>query len=81
VQNVLNTKNVINVYRRSGNAEDDGYLNNPELSSGAISLYGPHYVEMYKAFNLTDGQHYRRVVGNDLWASPRQIRFGMKMEL
>jgi len=40
VQNVLNTKNVINVYRRTGNASDDGFLNNPDLSSGTIAAYG-----------------------------------------
>ncbi len=81
VQNLLNTKNVINVYRRSGNAEDDGYLNNPELSGAVVAGNGPQYVEMYKAINLQNGQAYRRVTGNDLWGSPRQIRFGMKLVL
>lgn len=81
VQNLLNTKNVINVYRRSGNAEDDGYLNNPDLSAGPISSLGPRYVDLYRAINLANGQHYRQITGNDLWASPRQIRFGMKLDL
>ncbi|HEY4612171.1 MAG TPA: TonB-dependent receptor [Bacteroidota bacterium] len=81
VQNLLNTRNVLNVYRRSGNASDDGYLNNPELSGAVVAGNGPTYVEMYKAINLQNGQAYRRVTGNDLWGSPRQIRFGVKLEL
>lgn len=83
VQNLLNTQNVVNVYRRSGNAYDDGYLTNPELSGAALSNpdLGSRYKEMYEAINLQNGQHYRRVTGNDLWGSPRQIRFGVKLEL
>jgi outer membrane receptor protein involved in Fe transport len=81
VQNVFNTRNVINVYRRTGNAEDDGFLTNPDLSSQIVSNLGPQYVELFKAINLENGQHYRRVTGNDLWGSPRQIRFGMKLEI
>ncbi len=81
VQNLMNTQNVLNVYRRSGNAFDDGYLNNPELSGAVVAGNGPRYVEMYKAINLQNGQAYRRVTGNDLWGSPRQIRFGVKLVL
>lgn len=80
IQNLLNTKNVINVYRRSGNADDDGYLTNPTLSGSVIASNGPRYVELYRAINLGLGQHYRWVTGNDLWGSPRQIRFGIKLE-
>jgi hypothetical protein len=80
IQNLLNTKNVINVYRRSGNAEDDGYLSNPTLSSSVIASQGPRYVEMYRAINLALGQHYRTVTGNDLWSNPRQMRFGVRLE-
>lgn len=81
IQNLLNTKNVINVYKRTGNAEDDGFLTNPELSKEIVAGQGPRYVELYRAINLENGQHYRRVTGNDLWGSPRQIRFGMKLEM
>lgn len=81
VQNLLNTKNVINVYRRTGNADDDGFLSNPDLSTSIVQGLGSNYVEMYKAINLRNGQHYRRVTGTDLWGAPRQIRFGAKFEL
>lgn len=80
VQNLLDTKNVLNVYRRSGNADDDGYLNNPALSSSVIASNGQRYVDLYRAINLGLGQHYRTITGNDLWGNPRQIRFGLRLE-
>jgi len=83
VQNLLNTKNVINVYRRTGNAEDDGFLTNPTLSAAIIAApgRGENYVELYRAINLAHGTHYLIVMGNELFGPPRQIRFGMKLEL
>jgi hypothetical protein len=80
VQNVLNTKNVINVYKRTGNADDDGFLTNPALSQNIIQNYGQGYVDLYRAINLLDGQAYKQVTGLDLWGTPRQIRFGVKLE-
>jgi outer membrane receptor protein involved in Fe transport len=81
VTNLLNTKNVINVYRRTGNAYDDGFLNNPDLSQGAIAAGGQQYVDLYTDANLMDGRAYRNTTGNNLWGTPRQIRFGVKVEI
>ena len=81
VQNLLNTKNVFNVYRRTGNAEDDGFLTNPELSGAIVAGRGPNYVALYRAINLANGTHYFSTTGNELFGTPRQIRFGMKLEL
>lgn len=81
VQNVLNTKNVLNVYRRTGNAYDDGFLNNPDLSKGAIDAGGQGYIDLYTQANLVDGRAYRNTTGNNLWGTPRQIRFGVKIEI
>lgn len=81
VQNLLNTKNVINVYRRTGNAYDDGFLSNPELSSGIVNQLGQGYVDLFTNANLVNGRHYRTVTGNNLWGTPRQIRFGARLEL
>ncbi len=81
VQNLLNTRNVLNVYRRSGNSDDDGFLSNPDLSSAIIAGLGPRYVELYRAINLANGTHYFNTTGEDLWGTPRQIRFGAKFEL
>ena len=80
VQNLLNSENVINVYGRTGNAEDDGFLTNPELSSNIISAQGDAYVAMYRAINLGLRQHYAKNQGGDLLGAPRQIRFGVRVE-
>ncbi len=80
VQNLLNTKNVLNVYKRTGNASDDGFLTDPGLSSSIVQSYGPGYVDFYNAINLVDGQHFKQITGLDLWSTPRQIRFGVRLE-
>jgi len=87
VQNLLNTKNVYNVYVRSGSAEDDGFLTNPILSRNIVESFGPTYVEMYRAINLQNRQHYWRnqlngtnaFEGGDIYGPPRQIRFGINV--
>jgi outer membrane receptor protein involved in Fe transport len=81
VQNLLNTKNVINVYRRSGNAFDDGFLSNPDLSGPIVASNGQGYVDLYRSINLVNGRHYRNTTGNNLYGTPRQIRFGLRLEL
>jgi outer membrane receptor protein involved in Fe transport len=80
VQNLLNTRNVLNVYGRTGNADNDGFLDNPNLSGAIINSYGPRYVDLYNKINIANGAAYRFVTGNDLWGTPRQIRFGLKLE-
>ncbi len=82
VQNLFDTKNVINVYGRTGNAEDDGFLTNPDLSNQIINApgRGDAYVAMYEAANLGLRQHYARNQGGDLFGAPRQIRFGFRIE-
>ncbi|MBI1803723.1 MAG: TonB-dependent receptor [Ignavibacteriae bacterium] len=79
-QNLLNTKNVINVYSRTGNAYDDGFLGNPDLSENIVRDRGQQYVEMYKAINLANRQHYELTQGGDLFGPPRQVRLGFRIE-
>lgn len=82
VQNLLNTENVVNVYGRTGNADDDGFLTNPDLSGAVITApgRGDAYVQMYRDANLADRQHYWRNQGGDLFGTPRQIRFGVRLD-
>jgi TonB-dependent receptor-like protein/carboxypeptidase-like protein len=82
VQNLLNTENVINVYGRTGNADDDGFLTNPALSSEVINApgRGDAYVSMYRDANGADRQNYWRNQGGDLLGTPRQIRFGLRLD-
>ncbi|MBI5216170.1 MAG: TonB-dependent receptor [Ignavibacteriae bacterium] len=80
VQNLLNTQNVVNVYSRTGNAYDDGYLSNPDLSGTAIRTRGQQFVDMYRAINIGNRQHYALTQGGDLFGPPRQIRLGVRLE-
>ncbi len=80
VLNLLNTKNVVNVYSRTGSAYDDGYLTNPDLSGLTVRALGQKYVETYGKISLQHRLHYFDNQGGDLFSSPRQIRFGMRLE-
>jgi hypothetical protein len=84
VQN-LNTKNVNNVYLRTGNAYEDGFLTNPNLG-GKIPDQpgrGQLYADLYRAINLENRQHVWRFNGTvqDLFGTPRQLRLGARLEL
>jgi hypothetical protein len=84
VQNLLNTKSILNVYQRTGNAEDDGFLSNPDLSADIVNSGGPPYVALYQLINLANRQHWwlNNTGGSaeDLFGTPRQIRFGVSFE-
>lgn len=82
IQNLLNRKNTINVYDRTGNAEDDGFLTNPDMSSQIVEASGGlYYTQLYEAINLVNRQHYWYDQGGDLFGEPRQLRFGLKFSL
>jgi len=82
VQNLFNRRNVINVYNRTGSAEDDGFLSDPELSDKiAAANGGDPYRQLYQQINLINRQHYWFTEGGDLLGEPRQLRFGLKFEL
>ncbi len=66
VQNLLDRENVINVFDRTGNAFNDGFLDDPELSASVITARGSQavvngldastgalaYEALYRAINL-----------------------------
>ncbi len=79
-QNLLNTKNIINVYSRTGNAYDDGFLTDPILSETIIRGRSQQYVDLYEAINLGNRQHYELTQGGDLFGPPRQVRLGFRIE-
>ncbi len=71
VLNVLNTKNVINLYRYTGDPSDDGYLQAPEnaaLTTGAVDPQS--YVDMYTA-KIENPSHF---------SIPRRIRLGIALD-
>jgi len=77
VLNLLNTKNVLNVYPATGTPEDDGWLKSPSASQ---YKQVEQYAEFYKAINLDNRWGYITQTGNDLYSAPRQIRVGLRLE-
>jgi hypothetical protein len=77
VLNLLNTRNIINVYETTGTADDDGWLKSPLAAQYVIV---PGYSDFYRAINLDNRWGYFLASGNDLYAAPREIRFGIALE-
>lgn len=66
--NVLNTKNVVNVYPYTGNPGDDGYLSAPEWQRQINSQLDPQsFYDMYSVY----------VDSPFNYSMPRQIRLGL----
>ena len=79
VTNLLNNKNVINVYQNTGSAVDDGYISDPARYQSNVDAYGAEYLDLYRAINTTNGASYLSQVGQELYNSPRQIFVGLKL--
>jgi len=78
VTNLLDTKNVINVYDKTGNAFDDGFLNSPEGQDIiAQSRYTERFADLYRAMNYGNRQAAQNVYGFDLLGPPRQLIAGI----
>ncbi|KAF0131640.1 MAG: TonB-dependent receptor [Bacteroidetes bacterium] len=68
VLNLLDTKNVLNVYSATGNADDDGYLSAPEWQREINTQTDPvAFRELYEIYVNRPGNY----------SSPRQIRIGL----
>jgi hypothetical protein len=88
VLNLLDTKNTINVYQKTGNATDDGWLSDRAISQATIDANGgDSYERMYRIINVDNGQAYWQQVAGvqgfgadaQLYSNPRQIFFGIKL--
>ena len=71
VQNVLNTQNVTGVYRATGNAKDDGFINSPDGQQMANSQDDPQAFE---------DQYYMRIKNPDNYSLPRRTRIGLRFD-
>lgn len=66
-QNLLNTRNVFNVYSYTGSAEDDGYIASPFSSETIIAQVDPDaFVEQYEM----------KVANPDNFSRPRRLQLG-----
>ncbi|MFI5252308.1 MAG: carboxypeptidase-like regulatory domain-containing protein [Bacteroidota bacterium] len=75
VQNLLGTDNAVNVYPRTGDPGNDGWLSTP-TGIAAVQTNGPQYAAFYNA--LFNGPNASQGVSN--YGIPREIRFGFRLD-
>lgn len=84
VTNLFDTRNIQNVFLRTGSVDDDGYLSNPSLGGQLVDTYGQQYADMYNAINVDYYEQYQNAPGLNtvpfFYGPPRQIRFGLRLE-
>lgn len=76
VQNVFDTKNVINVYQKTGNAYSDGFLKTTDVQT-IIDKYTPRFADLYQALNYGNREAAMTTYNYDLFGQPRQLRAGV----
>ncbi len=77
VLNLLNTKQVVNVYPQTGTPFDDGWLKSPNANTYKAL---PYYTDFYKAVNQANRWGIMQTFVGDVYGAPRQIRVGARME-
>ena len=78
VTNLLDTKNVLNVYPRTGSPNSDGWLES-RFAPSYVTI--PQYEQFYRWVNLQNRWAYMSATGNDTYGPPRQIRIGARVGL
>jgi len=71
VLNVLNTKNILNVYHYTGNASDDGYLTSAENQSLINAQNNPESFRDLYSIKINNPSNY---------SIPRRIRLGVTLD-
>jgi hypothetical protein len=69
--NVFNTLNITNVYRATGNAGDDGYLNAARFQTSISTQNNEEVFRYYYAMKANNPYNF---------GTPRQIRLGVKLD-
>lgn len=87
VINLFDTKNIENVFLRTGSTSDDGYLSDPSTGGQLVETYGEIYRELYEAINIDYYQQWQLAMTGApiltnpyFYGPPRQIRVGIKLE-
>lgn len=77
ILNLLNTKQIIDVFPNTGTPTDDGWL---KASTAQQYKAIPNYEAFYRAINLENRWGIMNYRG-DVYSAPRQIRVGARLEL
>jgi hypothetical protein len=85
VINLFDSKIIENVFLRTGSADDNGVISDPDKRAQFINTYGEDYPAVYSAINLDYYQQYRNGQANLettplLYGPPRQVRLGIRLE-
>lgn len=87
VINLFDTKNIENVFLRTGSTSDDGYISDPALGGTLVATYGPEYAALYRAINIDYYEQWQGAANGApiltqplFYGPPRQIRFGIRLE-
>jgi outer membrane receptor protein involved in Fe transport len=78
VENLFDAVNVDNVFLKTGTADDDGVLSDPQLSAQLLQTYGQVYADMYKLLRINYEAGYGGA--GTLYGPPRQFRLGIRLE-
>ncbi|HEY4612475.1 MAG TPA: TonB-dependent receptor, partial [Bacteroidota bacterium] len=87
VQNLFNTKQILNLFPTTGTPFDDGWLKSPFAEPYKAI---PNYTDFYRNVVLQNRYSYMNIgavagigqqAGGDLFAAPRQIILGLKLEM
>lgn len=85
--NVFDTKNIENVFLRTGSTTDDGYISEPALGGKLAETYGPEYAALYRAINIDYYEQWQTAAFGApittaplFYGPPRQIRLGIRLE-
>ena len=70
IQNLLNTKNIIKIYRATGNPEDDGYLTDEASQNDILSKNNPDSFIYLYSLAVNNPSHY---------SLPRTFRMGLSL--
>ncbi len=70
IQNLLDAKNIISVYRATGNPEDDGYLTAAESQNDIMSRNNPDSFRYLYSLAVNNPSHY---------SLPRTFRLGLSL--
>ncbi|NWF89997.1 MAG: TonB-dependent receptor [Ignavibacteriaceae bacterium] len=87
VINLFNTKNIENVFLRTGSTTDDGYISDPALGGKLVETYGAEYAALYRAINIDYYEQWQSAAQGApittqplFYGTPRQIRLGIRLE-
>jgi len=79
VLNVLDTRNVTNVFPMTGAPNDDAWFSHPYFLVGYKDI--PFYESFYRAVNLNNRHALLRAGVADTYGPPRELRFGIRVEM